>query len=132
MTEVNAELKPCPNPWCEGRANAFDWFDTDRQGPAWRVQCGCGIKAPKAYSEAEAIAAWNTRAEQSPALPEGVEPWRFHDGAVKGPADGSGELFDFITADGREYRAQKQPNFWHLVSLWRPASLGAVEGDKGQ
>lgn len=47
-------------------------------------------------------------------------PWRFHDGSVKGPADGSAELFDFITADGREYHAQKQPNFWHLVSLWRP------------
>lgn len=49
-----------------------------------------------------------------------VEAWRFHDGSVKGPADGSADLFDFITADGREYRAQKQPNFWHLVSLWRP------------
>lgn len=58
--------------------------------------------------------------EQKPSYEGGAVAWRFHDGAVKGPADGSSDLFDFITADGREYRAQKQPNFWHSVSLWRP------------
>ena len=55
-------LLPCPNPWCESMLAPFvtDW---SKCGPSdeFQTHCGCGICAPSCATEAEAIAAWNTR-----------------------------------------------------------------------
>lgn len=55
-----------------------------------------------------------------PADPNDPEGWVAHDQSVKGPVDGMGLSMDFIMSDGRRYDGQKNPNFWHLVSKWRP------------
>jgi len=57
------ELLPCPNPWC--KHNDPKLIKWGRDGK-WRVQCECLIYPGDSQSEAEAIAAWNTR---QPALP---------------------------------------------------------------
>lgn len=58
MTDSNATLLPCP--FCGGEAETWDGA-----GP-WHVVCTkCGTIGSPCLSEAEAIAAWNTRAERS-------------------------------------------------------------------
>ena len=67
------ELKPCPNPWCEGaeREGDFSPKAQQRQFGNWQVQCtSCPMDGPIASTEAEAITAWNNR--QS-ALSDAVE-----------------------------------------------------------
>lgn len=65
------ELKPCP--WCDGPAETRNsrWHDTDH----WGVACqGCGNPwfDYRAITEAEAIAAWNQRANPQPAAVDGL------------------------------------------------------------
>lgn len=55
------KLLPCPNPWCgetqEVEPNRNMWSG------CWHVGCGvCMLDGPVMATEAEAIAAWNTRA----------------------------------------------------------------------
>jgi hypothetical protein len=54
------ELRPCPNPWC----GADKGYVRHNRGFAlWSVRCGkCSLQGPSKDTEAEAIAAWNTRA----------------------------------------------------------------------
>ena len=67
--DIEAVLKPCP--WHEttklppvtggyllGTAEALQ---TDSDKWAWSVRCYCGSQGPVRETEAEAIAAWNTR-----------------------------------------------------------------------
>lgn len=58
------ELKPCPNPWCRRK---FPPKAYRHIGSTTRyVHCDdCGMDGPTADTEAEAIAAWNTRPEAS-------------------------------------------------------------------
>lgn len=58
------ELLPCP--FCGGEAKVFHYSSAIRD-EVWRVVCDKPFCAqgPDGYTEAEAIAAWNTRAERT-------------------------------------------------------------------
>jgi len=57
------ELLPCPLPWCQGEAfltGASVWGN---------VECSlCGCEGPARKTEAESIAAWNTRTPDRAAI----------------------------------------------------------------
>ena len=58
------ELKPCP--FCGGEARVFH-FSSAIRDEVWRAVCDklfCA-QGPDGYTEAEAIAAWNTRVERT-------------------------------------------------------------------
>lgn len=57
-------LEPCP--FCDGDAKVFHYSSAIRD-EVWRVVCDKPFCAqgPDGYTEAEAIAAWNTRAERT-------------------------------------------------------------------
>lgn len=62
--QITQALLPCPNPWCEGpeREGDFSPVPFRRQFGTWLVGCtSCSMDGPIASTEAEAIAAWNTR-----------------------------------------------------------------------
>lgn len=68
----NGELLPCP--FCGGKARIFELTWTDGLGvphdfkhPYYRIVCQGGCRTLKGdyNTEAEAIAAWNTRAERT-------------------------------------------------------------------
>lgn len=72
-----SELKPCP--FCGGDAKTYDYeceediYDPDTLGfvdteyfTRWGCGCEtCGAMIPEKHTEAEAIEAWNTRAERT-------------------------------------------------------------------
>lgn len=69
------ELEPCPNPWCDrpGSARVAPLYE------AFRVFCECSMAGPTCATEAEAITAWNTRADdtlitEARAIIEQIEP----------------------------------------------------------
>ncbi len=65
-------LLPCPNPWCEGpeREGDFSPVVGRRQFGNWSVGCSsCPMDGPIRRTEAEAITAWNTRANQLAVVP---------------------------------------------------------------
>lgn len=57
------ELKPCP--FCGGEAECTKWWSATMSGKYATVckKCSCGTDYY--YTEAEAIEAWNTRAERT-------------------------------------------------------------------
>ena len=56
------ELLPCPSPWCDHRAYVASTDDDAFYGKAFQGRCTqCGLGGPVKRTEAEAIAAWNTR-----------------------------------------------------------------------
>lgn len=59
-----SELLPCP--FCGGEARIFH-FSSAIRDEVWRAVCDKPFCAqgPDGYTEAEAIAAWNTRAERT-------------------------------------------------------------------
>ena len=65
MTSNNTEsvVEPCPTPWCGYAEGSSIW-----QGPddLFQVICDeCQVEGPSRPTEAEAIAAWNTRQSAS-------------------------------------------------------------------
>lgn len=73
MTQDNAEneakLLPCPNPWCEGEQRGHNFAPAVRlhHFGDYRVVCtSCILEGPLRATRAEAITAWNTRAQLSP------------------------------------------------------------------
>lgn len=58
-------LPPVPSGYCMGSAEELQ---TDDEKWAYMVRCHCGAEGPERSTEAEAIAAWNTRQPTSPAL----------------------------------------------------------------
>lgn len=64
MTNTIAELRTCPNPWCEGPEREGDYSPAVRlhHHGNYRVVCtSCIMDGPLRRTPAEAIAAWNTR-----------------------------------------------------------------------
>ena len=55
------ELKPCPAPWCD---DPEDVQVTGYKGMEFVVCSNCGCTGPEGNSPAEAITAWNTRADE--------------------------------------------------------------------
>ena len=57
-----ADLKPCPNPWCDPK---FSTPEVLRGAGGYAVNCcgldACGLKGPSRGSEEDAREAWNTR-----------------------------------------------------------------------
>ena len=83
-----SELKPCP--FCGGEAEPFNPFE-NTEG-TWCVLCSdCAAATGFEQTEAEAIAAWNTRAERTCKV-EG-DYWHDHGG------DGS-DTYEFILSCG--------------------------------
>jgi len=84
---MSATLKPCP--FCNTSGEELMIFcdpeeGRDNSGPSRRIQCaGCHVEAPFYPTEADAIAAWNRRADGW--MPEHIE--RLKD-AVEGECDG--------------------------------------------
>ena len=54
------ELLPCP--FCGGEAHTIE---PARYGKSWGVRCECGAFLGFELTEAEAVEAWNTRAERT-------------------------------------------------------------------
>ena len=55
-----SELLPCP--FCGSEAHTIE---PARYGKSWGVRCECGAFLGFEYTEAEAIATWNSRAERT-------------------------------------------------------------------
>lgn len=68
-------IEPCPNPWCESEVVPFIRKGSlTREAPTQvQVECGCGIYGPACNTEAEAIAAWNTR---TPPASQSDDRWK--------------------------------------------------------
>ena len=71
---MSEELKPCPNPWCnshkttdaEIRSFEAPIVEPSRSSFEKRVSCPCcPMSGPWADTEAEAITAWNARADHT-------------------------------------------------------------------
>lgn len=66
---MDEKLKSCPTPWCSEFSHAYlqELPPEVGHGAVWheigfQVRCGaCNVRGPRELSEAEAIAAWNTR-----------------------------------------------------------------------
>jgi hypothetical protein len=65
----DAELAACPNPWCISTTAPLPCA-LKREG--WRVACACGVQTHRQPTEAEAIAAWNSRTRPEPLAGSGV------------------------------------------------------------
>jgi hypothetical protein len=58
--DASGKMLPCPNPWCNSEKVITVAFEYN--GPKWQTACdNCTVGGPLCDSEAEAIAAWNTR-----------------------------------------------------------------------
>lgn len=104
---VSEKLLPCPNPWCEEGEPLVERTVRYRGDASPRhVECSCGIRGPMGATDAEAIAAWNTRA---PAEKTGWQPIEtapaskgdyFFARIAWGPED------DICTGDGFRWRGR--------------------------
>lgn len=65
---MSEELKTCPNPWCEPTLNPITISERDSKGDFTLLakRCvDCGVQSPAKPTLDEAIAAWNTRADDT-------------------------------------------------------------------
>lgn len=61
MSSEQMSLKPCPTPWCDRWTKPYVF---ERRADILGVCCPCCfVSTPYFATEAEAIAAWNTRSE---------------------------------------------------------------------
>jgi Lar family restriction alleviation protein len=93
-------LLPCP--FCGGEAELASYNSCDCCGKAWngQVVCqGCGQGVSHFDTDAEAIAAWNTRKPAAPLLLEALEKAvAYYDGLSRPHDDGEAALLDSLTA----------------------------------
>lgn len=112
MTPIPATPLPCPNPWCFslkhshlGKPSIENWrlaapFDK------FSVKCSaCGVEGPVQPTEAEAIAAWNTRPAAQIQDADFVAGWRMGMEEIKKNGDGS-EPWKSILERGRRELAE--------------------------
>lgn len=70
------ELKPCPNPWCtshEGHRPSIEIVPPREYHRVFNTRCvECELVGPDGNTEAEAITAWNTRADYQAGIAEGL------------------------------------------------------------
>jgi hypothetical protein len=59
-SEIGVVLEPCPTPWCDSLYGGP--YRYERATGANGVRCPtCSVTTPYFVTEAEAVAAWNTR-----------------------------------------------------------------------
>lgn len=63
---MTADLKPCPVPWCEGKAVPREYPRSKNPHLIACSRCGAATNAHKA--QMDAVAQWNTRADRAPDL----------------------------------------------------------------
>lgn len=116
MTEA---LKACPNPWC-GSSQIIRLSSLDQNGEVdgEAKHCvECGMTGPRGDTEAEAIAAWNTRTSERDW--QGIESGKFHLGDLVTKIKGSswtGKVVGF-------YSTSLTPVGYAVESINEPGSV---------
>lgn len=113
----NGKLLPCP--FCGGEAELHQTYDMDtNEVDGWFVwcnnkECECTPETREHFTEAEAIAAWNTRAEQTCRMVEKQEEPQ-DDVLVRDYEFSCGHCIEDVLLDVIEYAACHS-NSWNEI-----------------
>ena len=123
MTD-NTELLPCP--FCGGEAAIVPTLDTTVR--EWFVTCGnleCNVLACRTkryYTEAEAIAAWNTRADYHGYEQAAIEAWKsiktWNTRATHGTLTAE-QVCEAAKSNSRKYKSPVDDGVWITEYDWQ-------------